>query len=129
MKIWTRAYRPFLMGGNVNAPIICDVPVSGPFDIGGGQQGYLAVSPKGHTFVAESVTGAIVGSTIKDVKTDIATADPPRKRAPDGAADEPPPSAAQQCERLSEPAEWRRASACLTLLARPAAPSRIRRMP
>ncbi len=37
--------------------------------------------------------------------------DPTRERAPDGAANEPPPSAVKHCERLSERAEWRRARA------------------
>jgi hypothetical protein len=75
MKIWTEAYRPFIMGGDCNAPIICDVPVDGPFDLGAGYQGFLAVSPNGETFVAESVTGAIVGATVKTVREDIATAE------------------------------------------------------
>lgn len=75
MKIWARAYRPFIMGGNCHAPIICDVPVDGPFDLGMGYQGFLAVSPSGKTFVAESITGAIVGPTVKAVRQDIKVAD------------------------------------------------------
>lgn len=75
MKIWTKAYRPFIMGGDCNAPIICDVPVDGPFDLGVGYQGFLAVSPNGKTFVAESITGAIVGSTVDGVRKDIKVGD------------------------------------------------------
>lgn len=75
MRIWTEAYRPFIMGGDCNAPIICDVPVTGPFDLGRGYQGFLAVSPNGKTFVAESFTGAIVGSTLNGVREDIEDAD------------------------------------------------------
>lgn len=75
MKIWTEAYRPFVMGGDCNAPVICNVPVDGPFDLGAGQTGYLAVSPGGKTFVAESTTGAIVGPTVEAVRKDIKTAD------------------------------------------------------
>lgn len=71
MRIWTTNYRPFIMGGDVNAPVMADVPVSGPFDVGKGFTAYLAVSPSGRTFVAESITGAIVGSTIKQVCADI----------------------------------------------------------
>jgi hypothetical protein len=73
MKIWTTNYRPFILGGDVNAPIMADVPVSGPFDIGQGFQAYLAVGPNGKTFVAESITGAIVGSTIEQVREDVAS--------------------------------------------------------
>jgi len=75
MRIWTEAYRPFIMGGDCNAPIVCAVPVDGPFDLGAGQQGFLAVSPSGRTFVAEGVTGAIVGSTIEGVRRDVEMAD------------------------------------------------------
>lgn len=42
---------------------------------------------------------------------------PTRERAPDGAANEPPPPAAKACERLSEPPEWRRA--CASCVPRP----------
>jgi len=75
MKIWTEAYQPFIIGGDCNTPIICDIPVAGPFDLGSGYQGYLAVSPSGKTFVAESITGAIVGPTIDEVRKDIEEAD------------------------------------------------------
>jgi hypothetical protein len=75
MKIWTNGYRPFIMGGDVNAPVFCDVPVDGPFDLGKGYEGFLAVSPSGRTFVAESITGAIVGSTVAEVRKDVTTAD------------------------------------------------------
>lgn len=75
VKIWTEAYRPWIMGGDCNAPVICDVPVDGPFDLGGGYQGFLAMSPSGKTFVAESITGAIVGATVNAVRNDIKAAD------------------------------------------------------
>lgn len=71
MRIWTFAYRPWIMGGNVNAPVMCDVPVTGPYDVGKGLQVYLATSPSGRTFVAESITGALVGPTVPDVRADV----------------------------------------------------------
>lgn len=74
MRIWTEAYRPWIMGGDCNAPIVCDVPVDGPFDLGGFQC-FLATSPSGKTFVAEGITGAIVGPTIEAVCSDIEAAD------------------------------------------------------
>lgn len=75
MKIWTRNYRPFIMGCDVNAPMMADVPVVGPFDLEKGYQGYLAVSPAGNTFVVESLTGGIVGDSIEEVRADISDAD------------------------------------------------------
>lgn len=71
IKAWTTNYRPFIMGGDVNAPIMAEIEASGPFDIGKGYLAYLIVSPSGKTFVCESVTGAIVGSTIEQVKDDV----------------------------------------------------------
>jgi hypothetical protein len=64
------------MGGDVRRPISCDVPVSGPFDLGKGYQGYLGVAPNGRTFVVESETGAIVGNTLENVIDDISQGDP-----------------------------------------------------
>lgn len=74
MVIWTIGYFPFTMGGRVNRPIKCDVPVEGPFDIGAGYQAYVATSPSGKTFVAEGITGAIVGSTLESVRDDVRVA-------------------------------------------------------
>ncbi len=76
MKVWTEAYRPFMMGGDVNAPICALLEVDGPFDLGGGINGYLATSPTGTIHVAEETTGAFVGMSIDQVREDIATADP-----------------------------------------------------
>jgi len=75
-KVWTEAYRPFLMGGNVNAPVSTEVEVGEPFDIGQGLQGYLVVAPSGKTHVAESTTGAFVGTTVDQIKADLESADP-----------------------------------------------------
>lgn len=74
--IWTAAYSPFIMGGDVNAPISTEVEVGEPFDLGGGFTGYLVVSPKGRTHVVEAETGAFVGTSIDEVKANIAAGDP-----------------------------------------------------
>ena len=74
--IWTAAYSPFIMGGDVNAPIKTEVEVGEPFDLGGGFKGFLVVSPKGTTHVVEAETGAFVGTNIDKVKEDIAAGDP-----------------------------------------------------
>ena len=74
VKIWTRAYRPFIMGGNVHAPIGCEVDASGPYALGAGYMGYLVVSPTGRTFVAEKTSGALVGPSLQEVRADVAAA-------------------------------------------------------
>ena len=75
IKIWIPAYRPFIFGGNVNAPIECLVIAFGPFDIGKGLKAHVVIAPSGKTFVAESETGAIVGSSIQDVRKDVSEGD------------------------------------------------------
>lgn len=75
MKIWTQAYRPFLMGGDVNAPICCELNVEGHYDLGKGYYGCLVISPSGKTYVVEAITGGIVGRRIKDVRYDVEVAD------------------------------------------------------
>lgn len=76
MEVCTYGYFPFTMGGEVWRPIKCDVPITGgPFDLGSGYEGYLITSPNGTTFVAESITGMFVGSTIEEVRNDISCAD------------------------------------------------------
>lgn len=76
LTIWTRAYRPFIMGGDVNGPIATEVEVGEPFDLGHGIQAHLVVSPSGKTYVAEATTGAFVGNDIDQVKADVSSADP-----------------------------------------------------
>jgi hypothetical protein len=74
-KVWITNYRPFIMGGDVHAPIMCEIEVVGEYDLGKGYKGWLFASPSGKTFVSETETGAIVGSTIDEVKQDIVEAD------------------------------------------------------
>jgi len=76
MKIWTEAYRPFMMGGDVNAPISTEVEVGEPVDLDHGIQVYIVAAPNGRTYVAESITGAFVGMSIDEVKQHIAEGDP-----------------------------------------------------
>jgi hypothetical protein len=75
MKIWTEAYRPWILGGNCRAPVSCDVPVDGPFELGKGYIGYIATSPNGRKFVIESETGALIGSSLDGVREDIRSGD------------------------------------------------------
>lgn len=76
MLVWTEAYTPFIMGGDVNAPIATEVETGEPIHLDHGITVYLVPSPKGEIYIAESTTGAFVGTSLEEVKKDIATADP-----------------------------------------------------
>jgi len=76
LTIWTEAYRPFIMGGDVNAPIATEVEVDEPVDVGHGIQVYEITSPSGQTHIAEATTGAFVGTSLKQVKADVLMGDP-----------------------------------------------------
>lgn len=76
MLVWTEAYTPFIMGGDVNAPIATEVEVGEPIHLDHGIIVYLVPSPKGEIFIAESTTGAFVGTSLEDVRQDVATANP-----------------------------------------------------
>lgn len=71
LTIWTEAYSPFIVGGDVNAPICTTVEIDEPIDMGSGIKAYLITSPFGKTYVVESITGGIVGNSIKEVRKDI----------------------------------------------------------
>jgi hypothetical protein len=87
-QIWTYGHRPFVMGGSVNYLLACNVECSGPHKLGKGYEGYVATAPNGKTFVAESLTGAIVGDTLESVRADIKAAKPAvmRKQVDDALA-------------------------------------------
>ncbi len=75
LTIWTRGYRPFILGGDVNHPVCCDVEAEGPFRLGKGYWGYIVLKPSGEQVVAESTTGAVVGPSLAAVRRDIKTAE------------------------------------------------------
>lgn len=76
LRIWTEAYRPFVMGGDVHAPVATEVEVGAPVTVSGVDL-YVVPSPlTGETHVAEGSTGALVGTSLKEVMADIAAADP-----------------------------------------------------
>ena len=76
LVVWTEAYNAFIMGGDVRRPIKAKVPVLGPFDLGKGYIGYLALHPESDSVhVAESETGAFVGSSLAEVRKDIQEAE------------------------------------------------------
>lgn len=77
LRVWTRGYRPFILGGNVHAPLATDLEVHKAFKIGRGLSAYVVINPvSGQTHVAESTTGAFVGDTIAAVRKDMEDADP-----------------------------------------------------
>lgn len=75
--IWTTNYSPFRLGPPEGI-IYTEVECSGPYELGLGFFGILAVDPKtGRTYVAEKTSGAIVGNSISQCKDDIRSAEPP----------------------------------------------------
>lgn len=86
IEVWKWAYMPFTLGGSVYRPVKTTVDVDDPIDIGGGYKGYLVKTPSGKTYIAEASCGAIVGSSIEQVRDDIENGDPDvmRKQVADG---------------------------------------------
>lgn len=77
LLVWTEAYTPWIMGGDVNAPIGARLKCGERIELGGGFFGYVFTSPlSGKTCVAEEQTGAIVGPTVEQVRADIEEAEP-----------------------------------------------------
>jgi hypothetical protein len=77
MIVWKKSYRPFILGGDVNAMLGVEVQVGEKFDLGGGYEGYLIANPfTGETRVAEATTGAIVADTLEQAREDVKTGDP-----------------------------------------------------
>jgi len=105
LVIWTRAYRPFTMGGDVNRPIATEVAVGKPITLvrGRPQQVYVVLSPNGHEHVAEAATGALVGTSLAEVLQDYKEADDVvvQGQLADAAAE------AKRAELLSPDEFWR----------------------
>ena len=76
VQVYTLAYFPFTMGGNVWQPIACVVDATGPYAIGRGYRAYVVTAPNGETFVAEAETGAFVGPSLKQVRREVRAGDP-----------------------------------------------------
>jgi hypothetical protein len=71
LKMWTKSYRPFVMGGSVNYLVGCELETPEEVDLGKGVVGYVVLTPKGSTAIAEKTSGAIVGTSLQDVREDI----------------------------------------------------------
>ena len=72
--IWTTRNNPFSLGKKIDY-VGCVLNCKGPFDLGKGYKGWVAIAPNGKKFVAEHETGAIIGNSLKQVKDDIAAGD------------------------------------------------------
>jgi len=75
LRIYTAAYRPFVMGGKVNYHIATEVSVTDAVDLGKGAVVRLALAPDGQIHVVEAETGAIIGQDLTEVERDVAEAD------------------------------------------------------
>lgn len=73
-QIWTMKYSPFIMGGSANHPIITEVGYIEEKKIGKGMKAFSFKTPKGTLKIAESITGAIVGDSFKEVIADVKSA-------------------------------------------------------
>ena len=76
ITVWTEAYSPWIMGGDVHAPISTKLEVGEPVDLGKGFRAYVVDAPNGDTYIAESETGAFVGNDLGQVKQDVEEAAP-----------------------------------------------------
>lgn len=76
MIIWTYFNRPFIMGGRVAQPtgFQCEADLD-EVELGGIYVGYEVNTPKGNIVVVEKTSGAIVGSSLEEVRNDILHAD------------------------------------------------------
>ena len=77
-RAWTWKYEPFMLGGMggrpCQKPIAAEVECTGPYPLGQGFNGYLAISPGGRVIVFECESGGIVGNDIAQVRADVKTA-------------------------------------------------------
>lgn len=76
MTIWTIGNRPFVMGGSVEYPMGTKTKCVGAYHVGKGYNVFIANGPAGQVAVVESKSGAVVGSSIDQVRQDVATGDP-----------------------------------------------------
>ena len=76
VRVFTAAYRPFLMGGDVAGPVGTDVVPEATHDIGQGLSVYEITAPTGHKHFAETTTGAFVGTDLEVIRSDLAQASP-----------------------------------------------------
>lgn len=72
VRMWTRCYRPFMMGGNVNRHIATTLPIDGEVDLGRGFKGYAVLDGMGGVRYVCAVSGGLLGDDLKAIQDDIA---------------------------------------------------------
>lgn len=72
MRIWTPAYRPFIMGGNVNAPLYLDADPVETRTIRGRKLHLFTDGTK--TVVVEDESGGTVADTFESAQADLEVA-------------------------------------------------------
>jgi len=71
MKVWTKAYRPFIMGGNVNADVVADIQLNGQINVGG--TGLVMIqAPNGDLIWVCATTGGLLGEDLDSIRKDLA---------------------------------------------------------
>lgn len=98
MLIWTEGYRPWIMGGDVHAPLGVEMDGGEPIAVGHDIMVHEIKFSDGRTAIAEATTGAIVGDDLQTVRDDVSAADPAVMRQQVQAASQRVP----RVQRLSE---------------------------
>jgi len=75
IRIWTEAYSPFILGGDVNQPISAEIDDYLECDLGRGYKGYVVVTPGGKTVIIDAISGGIIGNELTQVRRDVKEAD------------------------------------------------------
>jgi hypothetical protein len=78
LRIWTEAYRPFIMGGDVYRPVATEVEIGHLHIVEAAPDIRIVelTSPYGTQHIAEVTSGALVGNSMNSVLQDIAVAEP-----------------------------------------------------
>lgn len=72
VRMWTKCYRPFMMGGNVNRHIATTLPIDSEVDLGRGFKGYAVLDSMGGVRYVCAVSGGLLGDDLKAIQKDIA---------------------------------------------------------
>lgn len=75
IRVWRPCYRPFMMGGDVHAPVAALLPAVGPYKLGKGFMGYIVRKSDGTFAIVEKTSGGVVGDTLGQVQADIKKGD------------------------------------------------------
>lgn len=78
VRMWTRCYRPMMMGGNVKRHIAATLPIDSEVDLGRGFKGYAVLDCMGGVRYVCAVSGGLLGDDLKAIQDDIAAC--PKKK-------------------------------------------------